>query len=99
MSTVARDLPRIETLSQSQQRGVDCVFCGITLTPRTAVDLGPRRLRILGHVTHWYPRACGHHPVMAEYLALIVHTQDCPTCLDGCATGDRLRRADREARR
>ncbi|MBT2508789.1 hypothetical protein J7I98_23460 [Streptomyces sp. ISL-98] len=36
---------------------------------------------------------------VAEYRALLAHAQDCPTCLDGCVTGDRLRRAEREARR
>ncbi|MGW0565144.1 hypothetical protein ACWDZ4_32260 [Streptomyces sp. NPDC003016] len=61
MSTVVRDLPPIETLSQRQQRGTDCVRCGITLTPATAVDLGPRRIQILDYVTQWYPRACKSH--------------------------------------
>lgn len=31
------------------------------LTPATAVDLGPRRIRILDHATEWYPRACTSH--------------------------------------
>lgn len=54
-------LPKIETLSQRQQRGMDCVFCGITLTPATAVDLGPRKVKILDYVTSWFPRCCRSH--------------------------------------
>ncbi|MEV6790918.1 hypothetical protein AB0M87_02730 [Streptomyces sp. NPDC051320] len=61
MSTVEIELPPVGGLSQRQQRGTDCVWCGITLTPQTAVDLGPRKLRILDHVTAWFPRACRTH--------------------------------------
>ncbi len=56
-----KSLPAIETLSQRQQRGMDCVWCGITLTPATAVDLGPRKIKRLDYVTQWYPRACTSH--------------------------------------
>ncbi|MEU6702523.1 hypothetical protein [Streptomyces wuyuanensis] len=52
-------LPPIGTLTQRQQRGMDCVYCGIVLTAQTAVDLGPQRLRKWN--THWYPRACRRH--------------------------------------
>lgn len=62
MTALTRDLPDVGTLSQRQQRGMDCVFCGITLTPATAVDLGPRALKILDYVTSWFPRACRNHP-------------------------------------
>lgn len=51
-------LPPIGSLTQRQQRGMDCVFCGVVLTPQTAVDLGSRRLRIADWVTRWYPRSC-----------------------------------------
>jgi hypothetical protein len=54
-------VPSLDLLSQRQQRGVDCVFCGITLTPATAVDLGPRRMRIADYPTRWFPRACRRH--------------------------------------
>ncbi|MFH8930908.1 hypothetical protein ACH4D4_28035 [Streptomyces pristinaespiralis] len=54
-------VPSLDLLSQRQQRGVDCVFCGITVTPADAADLGPRRLRIADHSTHWFPRACRRH--------------------------------------
>jgi hypothetical protein len=55
-------LPRIGTLTQRQQRGQDCVWCGITLAAGTAVDLGERPLRILDYTAHWFPRACRSHP-------------------------------------
>ncbi|MEU0369118.1 hypothetical protein ABZ070_02440 [Streptomyces sp. NPDC006283] len=62
MAPTPHALPAISTLSQRQQRGMDCVHCGIVLTAETAVDLGPRRLRIADHITHWFPRACRRHP-------------------------------------
>ncbi|MGR8010416.1 hypothetical protein [Streptomyces hypolithicus] len=96
-TAAAAALPPVETLSQRQQRGMDCVWCGITLTPRTALDLGPQPLRILDHATHWYPRACVSR--CGAYRALLAHTAGCPRCLDGCPTGDRLRQAEREAQR
>ncbi|MFB7030097.1 MULTISPECIES: hypothetical protein [unclassified Streptomyces] len=58
----AVELPRLGTLTQRQQRGQDCVWCGITLAPGKVVDLGPRRLRIADWTTEWYPRACEKHP-------------------------------------
>lgn len=61
MITEQQPLPPIGGLSQRQQRGMDCVFCGIVLTPATAVDLGPRRLRIADYTTRWFPRACRRH--------------------------------------
>ncbi|GGT31202.1 hypothetical protein GCM10014713_25810 [Streptomyces purpureus] len=54
-------LPRIGTLTQRQQRGQDCVWCGISLATGTAVDLGPRPLRILDYTANWFPRACRSH--------------------------------------
>ncbi|MFK8911986.1 hypothetical protein, partial [Streptomyces sp. YS-3] len=54
-------VPDIGGLSQAQQRGVDCVWCGVTLSAETAVDLGPRPLKILDYRTYWYPRACPRH--------------------------------------
>jgi hypothetical protein len=56
--TAVSELPAIGALSQRQQRGVDCVFCGIVLTPATAVDLGPRRIRVADWDTQWFPRCC-----------------------------------------
>ncbi|TXS22606.1 hypothetical protein EAO71_24190 [Streptomyces sp. ms191] len=58
----AVELPRIGSLTQRQQRGQDCVWCGVTLVAGSTVDLGPRRRRILDYATQWYPRACRKHP-------------------------------------
>ena len=35
-------LPKTADLSDAQRRGVNCVWCGIVLTPDTARDLGQR---------------------------------------------------------
>ncbi|MFF5278803.1 hypothetical protein [Streptomyces sp. NPDC000133] len=51
-------LPAIKTLSQAQQRGVQCVFCAVTLSARTAVDLGPRMTDAHGSAARWFPRCC-----------------------------------------
>ncbi|MEU2115210.1 hypothetical protein ABZ567_06055 [Streptomyces sp. NPDC016459] len=58
----AVELPLIGTLTQRQQRGQDCVWCGITLAAGTVTDLGPRRYRRADWVTYWFPRACKKHP-------------------------------------
>ncbi|MGW7200626.1 hypothetical protein [Streptomyces chryseus] len=100
MSTTRTPVPAIGTLSQRQQRGMDCVWCGVTLTAATAIDLGPRPLRILDQVTQWFPRSCDRHIDKAEYEKLLAHCAACPSCLDiGYEDGARLRRAAREARR
>ncbi|MFJ2741865.1 hypothetical protein ACIO3O_19630 [Streptomyces sp. NPDC087440] len=60
-------VPPLATLSERQRRGADCVFCGITLTAETAVDLGPRvRLEASGR---WFPRACKTHPGVDDLAA------------------------------
>ncbi|MGW4705007.1 hypothetical protein [Streptomyces sp. NPDC004285] len=58
----AVELPRMGTLTQRQQRGQDCVWCGITLASGSVVDLGPRRYRRGDWATSWFPRACAKHP-------------------------------------
>ncbi len=61
MSTITRPLPPMASLSQRQRRGMDCVWCGITLTAGIPVDLGARPCHT-GEVTFsWYPRACPAH--------------------------------------
>lgn len=55
-------LPPLRDLTQRQQRGMDCVFCGVVLVAGNAFDLGPRRLRIGDWTTKWFPRACKTHP-------------------------------------
>ncbi|MFB6876529.1 hypothetical protein [Streptomyces sp. NPDC056323] len=53
-----RELPPVASLSDAQQRGVCCVFCGIALSAGTAVDLGPRAIDVFGSTVHWFPRSC-----------------------------------------
>ncbi|MFC5805571.1 hypothetical protein [Streptomyces formicae] len=59
--TVFPELPPLRGLSEWQFRGRDCVFCGITLAPGNAVDLGPRRYWRGGQPCNWFPRACKKH--------------------------------------
>lgn len=54
-------LPPMRDLTQRQQRGMDCVWCGIVLTPGNAIDLKPRPLHIGDRVFTWYPRSCRRH--------------------------------------
>ncbi|MCZ7461180.1 hypothetical protein [Streptomyces sp. WMMC940] len=51
--------PPIGTLTQRQQRGVECAFCAIVLTPATAVNFeGEHYFRRAGMRFRWYPRHC-----------------------------------------
>ncbi|MFD7609745.1 hypothetical protein [Streptomyces sp. NPDC059828] len=53
----------MRTLTQRQQRGVDCVWCGIVLTAETAVDIpGEHSYWRLDQRTRWYPRSCRRGP-------------------------------------
>lgn len=56
-----RDLPPVDGLTEGQIRGVDCVWCGITLDNGTAVDLRPRPISQAGVGIRWFPRACPRH--------------------------------------
>lgn len=60
MSTT-RELPPLSGLTQLQQRGVDCVFCGITLVPGDVTDLGPQLVDVFGTEVTWFPRAHPRH--------------------------------------
>ncbi|QEU94619.1 hypothetical protein CP970_30340 [Streptomyces kanamyceticus] len=51
-------LPSVGMLSEGQFRGRDCAFCGITLSPTTAVDLGAHHIKRSGVDVRWFPRAC-----------------------------------------
>ncbi|WP_406266232.1 hypothetical protein OHT93_09190 [Streptomyces sp. NBC_00191] len=67
MTTALPDLPAIGTLTQRQQRGMDCVFCGIVLTAETAVDIGGEHFfRRLDMRTRWFPRRCRTCPRRGE---------------------------------
>ena len=58
MTVHERLLPAVASLSAAQQRGAACVHCGITLSARTAVDLGPRLVDAHGSSAQWFPRCC-----------------------------------------
>ncbi|HBF79406.1 MAG TPA: hypothetical protein DD420_05565 [Streptomyces sp.] len=51
-------LPDPMTLSDTQQRGVSCVFCGAPLSNTAACDLGPRQVDAHGSLVLWFPRCC-----------------------------------------
>ncbi|MGW0736970.1 hypothetical protein [Streptomyces sp. NPDC002851] len=52
------DLRSWKGLSEQQVRGTACVWCGVILDNRTAVNLGQRPLHRLDLVVSWFPRAC-----------------------------------------
>jgi hypothetical protein len=87
-------------MSDPQFKGTACVWCAVTLSTDTAVDLGQRRVRFLdGHITV-SPRAC--RPCTAERVPGVIqqHTAMCEQCADGpprCDTASALHRLALEA--
>ncbi|MCX4450747.1 hypothetical protein [Streptomyces sp. NBC_01789] len=56
----ARTLPPVSTLTEQQQRGWHCVWCGSRLKVGDDIDLGEQRARpVRGAAYSWFPRACG----------------------------------------
>lgn len=51
-------LPSLGMLSEGQVRGLDCTFCGVSLSSTEAVDLEARDILRLGEPGPWSPRAC-----------------------------------------
>ena len=92
--------PRIQ-LTEMQIRGITCVWCGIGLSPATAVSLGERTRRHLDGHLRWWPQGC-HPCTQAETLhALHVHAPGCPDCqsdYQSCPVGLGLNRLLRECR-
>ncbi|WP_218153209.1 hypothetical protein, partial [Streptomyces sp. CC53] len=59
VTAAARPLPGYGVLSGLQRYGLDCVFCGVQLTPGGGVSLGWLRHRPSPGVrVVWAPRAC-----------------------------------------
>ncbi|MEE1750863.1 MULTISPECIES: hypothetical protein [unclassified Streptomyces] len=57
--TVARGLPPVSGLTEQQQRGRSCLWCGAVLTVGADTDLGEQRARpATGAAYSWFPRAC-----------------------------------------
>ncbi len=52
------ELSRVESLTDRQQRGADCVFCRRELVTGHVIDLRPRPLGTHGVKARWFPRAC-----------------------------------------
>jgi hypothetical protein len=89
-------------MTDRQFKGTACVWCAITLSTDTAVDLGQRRIRLSdGHITV-SPRAC--RPCTAGRIPAAVeqHAATCEQCVDspfGCDTATALRQLGLEASR
>lgn len=94
-------LPAHAGLSQYQDRGQACVWCGVILSTETAVDLGKRRLRLLDTHRDWFPRGCRRCAGKKAYEALFEHCPACKACGDtaDCPIALGLRRLMREGRR
>lgn len=54
-----RELPPLSDLNEEQKRGRSCVWCDTALDNATAVNLGRRPYKRLGHIAYWFPRSCG----------------------------------------
>lgn len=98
------ELPAPRTLSEPQRRGRACVWCAVTLTPQTAIDLGERR-EVDSHGSlrwSWFPRGCRACAGVRCYRALLDHSASCEQCADEpalCATGRAMRTILRAVRR
>ncbi len=91
-------LPPAGTLSEQQVRGLACVWDGITLSPDTAVDLGPRAVDGADGVL-WFPRGCRRCVSEAAHQVLLDHAPLCESCADNaaeCPTGRGLYRLIRQ---
>ncbi|MEU9670427.1 hypothetical protein AB0E25_33605 [Streptomyces bobili] len=69
-------LPVPADLSDAQRDGHICVWGGESLTPATAIDLGPRRVD--GEMAS--PRACKADVSRAAQEALYAHVKDIERC-------------------
>lgn len=81
-------LPDMARMSDPQVRGAACAWCAVILAPATAVDLGPRPIRLLdGHITV-RPRGC--RVCVAKQLPATqqAHVAGCEQCVDNPAVCD-----------
>lgn len=64
---VVRDLPPVNGLTEQQQRGWSCIWCGTSLTVGADIDLGEQRARpTAGAAYSWFPRACSDTRACAD---------------------------------
>lgn len=91
-------LPKTSGLSGEQRRGVNCVWCGIVLTPQTARDLGERPAPGGGSM---FPRGCPACVRSEAVRSYNIHSRSCEQCVDDptvCDTRRGLRRLALEGR-
>ncbi|GAA1925953.1 hypothetical protein GCM10009837_59190 [Streptomyces durmitorensis] len=92
------EVPDPATLSVAQTCGRACVWCAVTLSTETAIELGSRSQ---GGFT-WFPRSCRLCAVVAAHKAHLEHSLKCLRCYDNparCSDGQELRQTLKEARR
>ena len=87
-------LPDLAAMSDPQFRGAACAWCGVILSPATAVDLGPRPIRLLDRHVTVRPRGC--RTCTAERVPAVQqgHASACEQCADSpgvCETARALR--------
>ena len=90
-------LPKTADLSDAQRRGVNCVWCGIVLTPDTARDLG-QRPTAEGVI---FPRGCPSCVRSEAVRVHNVHSRNCTRCAadrTACTVRRALRRLALEGR-
>lgn len=94
-------LPTLRELTESQSRGIACVWDGVPLRTSIAVDLGAREASRAGEPVTWYPRACRRCVHAAAYTQLCAHAQgdECVGDIDRCAKCKGFLRVMREYRR
>jgi hypothetical protein len=70
-------LPERDEVTDTQARGVTCVWCPTPLTTETAVDMGEHHDE---QGARWYPRGC--HPCAAQkaHTGLFEHIRECSAC-------------------
>jgi hypothetical protein len=98
-------LPELDTLTDDQTRGADCVWCADPLSIETAVDLGEVRFPMAGSTSligRLFPRACRTCAGTQAHNGLFTHCGSCEQCVDEvgrCPVGLWLYRLVREGRR
>lgn len=61
-----RELPPVSELTEQQQRGWRCVWCGNPLSVGYDINLGEQHARpVDGAAYSWFPRACADVEVCA----------------------------------
>lgn len=84
-------LPDMARMSDAQVRGAACAWCAVILAPATAVDLGPRRIRLLDRHITVRPRGC--RTCVADRMPAVLenHAGMCEQCVDDVAVCETAR--------